>query len=204
MKKLKISAISIIWLCVMIYFKTPFLLPLMCAIAIHELGHIVTARVLKIEIKRFHLSILGAALETKGEISYVKELLLAMGGPLFGTLGSILGFAFLKTKPDLPATIDFIQYFSTISIVITIFNLIPLATLDGGRILKCIAYIVFPLTLADKIIKLFSFFTLFALWLFSVYAMLKLSQGVPTFVFCSIFFVKCFVLDTKNGVLTSF
>ncbi|MBO5715731.1 MAG: site-2 protease family protein [Clostridia bacterium] len=99
---------------------------------------------------------------------------------------------------------EFLLSFVFISLSLTIFNLIPLATLDGGRMLFCFVCKCFSLDIALKILRLTSFFTLFVFWIFSVYLVIKISAGLPMLVFCSIFFAKCFVFDTKSRDFTSF
>ena len=199
MPTLKISFVSVLWIAVLFCTHAPYLVPTLLAIALHEVGHIFLAHLLKIKIKCVHLSLLGARLEAVGEISYKNELLLALGGPLFG----ILGFAF-SIFPATKYDFEYLLYFSVISLILALFNLLPLESLDGGRILSCALCLRFNLESAHKIMDCACFLTLFVLWLFSVYIMLKISSGLQTFVFCSFFFAKCFVFNKKNGDLTSF
>ena len=204
MKKIKISILSVIWIVFLIISKTPFIIPLLCAVILHEFGHLLCALILKIKIKRFDLSLLGARIKTHNTLSYKDELLFALGGPLMGLLGFALTFKIAMTNFDIPFYQSFLFPFSILSLCLSIFNLLPLASLDGGRILKCILYLVFELDTADRIIKIASFITLLSLWMLSVYMMLKISNGVPMFIFCLIFFVKCFIKSIKNGDLESF
>lgn len=199
MTKIKISLISLLWMALLAISDTPYLLPTLFAVVLHELGHIFCAKILKIQIRKFNLSLLGARLEIAGEISYQDELLLALGGPLFGALG----FAF-SLFPALKFGFPALLHFAIISLVLALFNLLPLETLDGGRILKCLFCLAFGLDTARKMMKIASFFTLFLMWLFSVYIMLKIASGVQTFVFCAFFFAKCFIFDRKNGDFASF
>lgn len=199
MPTVKTSFITILWAIVLVSSQTPYLIPTLAAVALHELGHILFAFLLKIKIKCFHLSLLGARLEIVGEISYKKELLLALGGPLFG----VFGFAF-SISPALNYGLESLLYFSVISLILALFNLLPLESLDGGRMLKCTLCLCFKLETANKIMSLACFLTLFTLWLFSVYVILKIASGLQTFVFCSFFFAKCFIFNKKNGDLTSF
>lgn len=204
MNKIKISPLCIIWIMILIQFQSNLLFPLLCAIVLHEMGHLIAARILKIKIKRFRLSILGARIETEGELSYADEFLLAAGGPFFGMLGFALTFFYAFNHTHIPLIATFLLPFSLISLCLTVFNLIPLSTLDGGRMLFCILCKLFSLEFAIKIIRLSSFFTLFAFWIFSVYLVIKISAGLSMLVFCSVFFAKCFIFDIKNRDLESF
>ena len=204
MKKIKISPLSIIWIGFLIFTETPFIIPLLFAVLLHECGHLLCAAMLKIKIQRFDLSLLGARIKTKHELSYFDELIFALGGPLLG----FLGFAF-TLKPSLanlslPFCQGFLFPFSILSLCLSIFNLIPLSSLDGGRILKCVLCMIFSLDVAEQIVKFISFLTLISLWMLSIYMMIKIARGLPMFFFCLIFFSKCFVFSIKNGDLERF
>ena len=191
MPKIKISPLSVIYIFVLIKAKTPHLPALALAIVLHELGHLFCAKLLKIKIKGLNLSILGARIEARGDISYTDEFLLASSGPFVNLLSFAIACPFSNTNSQLLP-------FATVSLCLAIFNLLPLSTLDGGRILKCLAFRIFTFGIALKIQSVVSFFTLFFLWLISVYTMLKISAGLSMLVFCSFFFAKCFILDNKK------
>ena len=191
MPKIKIDLMSIIWCVLIIYFKSEWIIPCALAIIIHELGHILTSIFLKVQIKCIRTSILGARLEMDGDISYLDEMLIAFAGPFLGFCAFLFTFYYAQHSQQ-------IMTFSIISLSLSIFNLFPIDTLDGGRIIKCLLFYLFPLSKAEKIMRIISFFTLFFFWLTSVYIMLKLSSGLSTFVFCAIFFSKCFIFNIKK------
>lgn len=197
MKKIKIDILSAIWFIFIIYSRSALIIPIISAIFIHELGHIIASIILKVEIKCITISILGARLEMNSEISYLKEFIISLSGPTFGFLAFLL-----TSQADIhPQTI---LNFSIISLALSIFNLLPIETLDGGRIVKCLLCSLFSLDLAEKIMQITTFFTLFSFWLISVYIMLKFSGGLSAFIFCSFFFAKCFIFGTKKRDLASF
>jgi stage IV sporulation protein FB len=204
MKKIKISPLFIIWIVFLIKFQSTFVLPLLCAVSLHELGHLTVAKILKIKIKCFRLSILGARIETEESLSYTNEFLLAAGGPFFGLLGFAFVFPYTWQYPTDSSIQSFWLPFSIISLCLTLFNLIPLSSLDGGRMAFCLMCQIFSLRFALKIIRISSFLTLFSFWIFSVYMMIKISMGLSMLVFCGIFFAKCFIFDIKNGDIVSF
>ena len=189
MKKIKIDILSAIWFIFIIYSKGALIIPIIAAIFIHELGHITASIILKVEIKCITISILGARLEMNGEISYLKEFIISRSGPMFGFLGFLL-----TSQIDIQS--QTILNFSIISLALSIFNLLPIKTLDGGRIVKCLLYSLFSLDLSEKIMQIITFLTIFSFWLISVYIMLKYSGGLSAFIFCSFFFTKCFIFDT--------
>ena len=198
MKKIKISLVSMIWIAFLIIAKTPFIIPLICAVILHESGHLLCALVLKIKIQRFDISLLGARIKTKHELSYVDEIIFALGGPLAGILGFAFTFNFAFSNISLPFCQSFLFPFSILSLCLSIFNLIPLTSLDGGRILNCALCMIFSLDTAEKIMRFISFLSLLSLWMLSIYMMLRIANGVPMFIFCLIFFSKCFIFNAKS------
>ena len=194
MKKARISVTTIIWIIFSLYSASELFVPMVLAIAVHEMGHIIFARIVGARISRVTLSPLGARIELERDVPYKNEIILALGGPIFGIIAHALTALPSQTHPHL-------YLFSAVSLALSLFNLLPLSTLDGGRVLGCILNLVLPLRIADRISRICTFFTLFGFWIFTVYIMIKFSGGLSAFVFCAIFFVKCFILDSKNGDL---
>lgn len=200
---ISISPTSAIWLAVLMLFSEPSqLASLLVAVSLHELGHIAAARGLGIAISRFHLSVLGARLEVACEISYLSELLLAAGGPLSGLLLA-LG-ARLASGAVAGALGVWLGELSTVSLCLSVFNLLPLPTLDGGRIYFCLFCSLFGLRAARLITRALALLCLLSLWLLSVYLLLRAELGLSMLIFSCIFFAKCFIFDKRNGGFMSF
>jgi len=120
---------------------------LMAFVLIHELAHIAVGKILKLEIDYIELMPFGVSVkfrnnfysyylegyEYKKEISCIKNILVAIAGPLLNIIiAFIIGICNIS-----------IYDFSTenlvyINILISIFNLLPIYPLDGGRILEAI------------------------------------------------------------------
>ena len=90
---------------------------------IHEMGHFIALKIMKVPIYQFRVTVSGAVIET-GEITALQELLCAIAGPFAGMMTCMMGSIF-----PLLAVCAFVQ---------TAYNLIPLYPLDGGRICKSI------------------------------------------------------------------
>lgn len=204
MPQLKITPSFIIWLSALIILKTPYLAPMALAVLIHETGHLIFARILKIKISTLTLSLLGARIKAEGHMSYSDEFLLALGGPLAGFIGYLLTVGISVKLSDSPAVVRFIAPFCAISLCLTIFNLLPLETLDGGRMLSSLLHCILPLNIADFITSLTGFLVILSLWLLSVYIIIKSSGGVPMLLFCSFFFAKQFIFRKNDIDFTSF
>ena len=93
------------------------------AAAVHELGHICSLKLMRIRIEHISVGQSGAIIET-GCMHIGQELVCALAGPLAGLAVCMLARSF-----PLFALCAFIQ---------TIYNLIPVYPMDGGRALRCV------------------------------------------------------------------
>ena len=97
------------------------------ALFVHELGHIILAKCLHVELKRCTIYPFGGQISFQQEwqIEYWKKALIACGGPL----ASGLCLVFAQFLPPLVGVA-----FYKINFYLLILNLIPILPLDGGRI----------------------------------------------------------------------
>ena len=105
----------------------------------HEYGHAVAMKWCGVRVDGiFILPFMGAVVVSKDEASTQwKEFLIAIMGSVFGaamTLAAVV--ATLATHGAYPVLIDTAEWFAMVSL----FNLLPLGILDGGRIMTSIAY----------------------------------------------------------------
>jgi Zn-dependent protease/CBS domain-containing protein len=110
------------------------------ALLAHEVSHALVARHEGIEVHRLTLWILGGIAELRGEpASAGADLRIAGVGPavslgLAGVFAVTAALVGLANGPDL--AVATIGWLAGINFVIGLFNLIPAAPLDGGRILR--------------------------------------------------------------------
>lgn len=100
---------------------------------IHECGHIFAGLILKLKPKKLDIMPFGLAVtfESYGykKLVETKKILIALAGPLTNILICVITL-FINMDPKLKQTIIYSN------ILVTLFNVIPIYPLDGGRILK--------------------------------------------------------------------
>lgn len=110
----------------------------------HELAHVVVARHYGVRASRVTLWLLGGVSELDGEAPTPRaEFLIAGAGPLASlVIGGIgVGLAFGASAVGLPALIVVaLSWLGGVSLLIGVFNLLPGAPLDGGRVLRAIIW----------------------------------------------------------------
>lgn len=133
------------------------------AAAIHELGHYVAVRTLGGRIDSLRFGASGAVMEATGLVNW-SELVGVAAGPLAGLL--------------LAMTFRWFPVIAICAMVQTIYNLLPISPLDGGRILRCI---VFMLGGTERFCQKVECAVLMTLLLLCVYIHLRF--GVAIFLF---------------------
>ena len=100
-------------------------------IVMHELSHAIVAILLKVDVKELEFTPFGVCAKYENNISDLKELIISASGPLFSIF---LAYSYEN------------KIYFIINVLITIFNLLPVYPLDGGRILR----IIFKFILGQK------------------------------------------------------
>ena len=132
---------------------------------IHELGHLLAGVLCgmkpeKLEIKPYGVSISFKLFPKDYNIKIGKSNKLEVKKILVALAGSVTNLLIIIVSLNLP-----VEFFAKLMIIysnilITIFNLIPIYPLDGGRIVKSILSITFGKRKAEKYINNISFITL--------------------------------------------
>ena len=101
------------------------LLALAAAVLMHELGHFFALRICGIPLQSIRLGMTGAVINGQASTSLGEEIIVALFGSVFGFL-----WAFLLSLTPLPHG----RYAAEVSIILSLFNLLPVPFLDGGQI----------------------------------------------------------------------
>ncbi|HEX6701983.1 MAG TPA: site-2 protease family protein [Gaiellaceae bacterium] len=110
------------------------------SILLHELGHSLVARREGIEVDSITLWLFGGVSQFKGRYkSAGDEFRVAFTGPL---VSIVLGVLFvLIALANLPNSVDGVAaWLGYINLILAVFNLLPAAPLDGGRVLHSVLW----------------------------------------------------------------
>jgi len=107
----------------------------------HELAHALVARGYGIEVKRITLWMLGGVTELGGPSPTARaDALVALAGPVTSLgIGAVIAvLAVLVGTSGLLGTA--LVWLASVSVVLAVFNLLPGAPLDGGRLLRAVMW----------------------------------------------------------------
>ena len=149
------------------------------ACMLHETGHILLTLILGGKITEVTVSCFGIQMAGCTSMSYLRESIAVIAGPVFGMTAALIA-----------ACLGF-YYFAGLSFVLSVFNLLPLRILDGGRFLSCLMLSRFELETSEKISKMADVITLFAFFSAAVYLLVYFGNitllcctGVLLFIYC--------------------
>ena len=186
--KIKVSFFFLVMVASLLLSHSYISLAAFAAATLHELGHIIAARICDVPLKEMKLGIFGAAITPDSNLcSYKKEIFLALSGPLINMISVLLCWRSVDSANS------FVSMFVVSSLFLGTLNLLPIDDFDGGRILKCCLLLKLPPDKVTKICDGISFLLIFFLWIFSVYLLLRLSASLSLFTFSISLFCKTFI-----------
>lgn len=110
--------------------NTGVLAALFPAVLAHELGHCAALRLSGAKLRRISVSVFGIEIDYDGFPDRAGELTAIAAGPAAGFLYAALGLSLGGT---------FWRYSGGVSLALSLFNLLPMLPLDGGRLTAAIA-----------------------------------------------------------------
>ena len=168
--------------------KLPVALTIFCAMAIHECGHLLAFLWLKEPVPAFQVGRLGLKLVASRPLSFTSQLWVALAGPATNLLCASL--LLLLDGLNTPALLHLMMAFG---------NLLPIATLDGGRILDASLSICFSPFMAYRICAVVSLLSIVVLLLLSICTLwTRGSGGYLYFLSFSLFLEHIF--GEENGI----
>ena len=131
--KLRISIFGMLMLLILIFGDNSIYSAIaLSAAAVHEIGHIIAAKILGVKFKTLSLNLLGARLGLDTPLySYKKEFLLCAAGPAINIITGIIALYLYHLRIH----DEHILFFAIASFFLALLNLLPIKSFDGGRIL---------------------------------------------------------------------
>ncbi|WP_238177797.1 M50 family metallopeptidase [Paenibacillus contaminans] len=113
------------------------MITLFAIVLVHELGHVAAARGFGWRVKEVQLLPFGgvAVVEESGNMPAREELLVALAGPLQNVW--MIAFALGMKLIGWPES-EWWDYFIRCNAMIALFNLLPVAPLDGGKVMQAL------------------------------------------------------------------
>ena len=167
--------------------ETEWLVVLPAAL-LHETGHYLAARLCGVRVSGLRLGLLGARMELDGLLSYGREFWIALGGPLVNAVCA-LGVWGMVRCGLLHATKAW-TLFAYASVGLGGLNLLPVGTMDGGRMLAALISRWISPRAAEACLQATTVLCLGGLWLLSAYALLRGAPMMSAFVFCIILLLR--------------
>lgn len=121
---------------------------------IHEMGHYLTAKHLKLDVSvPIFIPFMGAFVSMKESKDVITEAKTSIGGPILGSIGALFCFLlYFVLHQNVWLAIAYTGF------VLNLFNLIPIHPLDGGRTVSAISPKLWLIGIPVGVIALFKFF----------------------------------------------
>ena len=144
------------------------------AAAAHELGHAVAAWGVGVRVQGLSLDLFGARMRLAGLLSYGQELVIAAAGPFVSFAAAAIAYPFAARYVG-------VGVFCGASLVLGGFNLLPVGTLDGGRILRSAVAWRWGDGIAERLLRGVTAVVLTLAWLLCAYGLLRGGQMLTGF-----------------------
>ena len=165
----------------LLLFASPpsYAFAVLSSVILHEAGHTLMAGFFAKKPLSVRIMPTGISILLPNASSYTEEFLIALAGPLMNLLYALLcGF--------LPYGVG--GTVKEISLLLASVNLLPLAPLDGGRMLSALLSPLFGAEISARISEFFGLLLLALLWILSLYVFFYSGVNFALLLFCAYLF----------------
>lgn len=160
-----------------------YVLIVAAAAVIHEAGHVVAAKILKVPSLGGSGTFLGLSLKYDfSSSSFAAEAVVSAAGAVAGIIACVITVAVRHP----PGTYAVFFIFSNLSLAL--FNLLPVSPLDGSGILRALLSSVMSANTAEKVFARISAVFSLSFFVFCIYVQLKVGANL------SLMFISVFLL----------
>ena len=156
-------------------------LAVLSAVLLHEWGHWFAAKLCRVPVAGFRFGFGGLRMNMTGLVSYGTEFAVAAAGPLVNLLFWWMLPSFPQNLPALLA--DNLLFFKEVSLYLGLFNLLPIGTMDGGRLLRVALSVLLSPRIAEAVLRCLTLLFLLSFWMAAAYALLRGASGLSAFLF---------------------
>ncbi len=140
--------------------------PLLAAAALHEAGHISACLLLRVPLRGFRIHAAGAVIGyDAAALPYSAEAWIAAAGPSAGLCGTAAAALWGNGRGA--------ALFAAASLVLSVFNLLPIPPLDGGVILSALLHRHLTADTCARILSVLRHCGTILLWILSVIVQLR-------------------------------
>ena len=182
MPKINIKFSTVLFAALFLFLDTAKIaVPLFAASAVHEAGHIAAMYLCGIRPTTFTVYPFGVDINTGDTLSsYRSDILVATAGCAINLLLAAVTFTFI------PA-------FAMCCTVLAVLNILPIKSLDGGRIVECALLLRMGEDEAARVVYVLSFLFIVMLWIISVYLLFYAPFNPTLFFMCVYLFASIFL-----------
>lgn len=162
----------LLFICVCIFTdRTHYPLSVIFAVSIHEAGHLLAAKMLRVPLLRVCFTPFGIRIRFHLEtVNTIKSVIVYLSGSI---VSIVVGWLVLNyTSPYNKATFSF----ALVSLTLGLLNLMPIIRLDGGCVAESLLSLKLYPDTAYKITKIISDVFVFLFWFVTLYV--SLTDGI--------------------------
>ena len=169
---------TLFWVCIMLAFDSPAICILtLSAAAIHEIGHILFAVLIKRgDISLPRATLFGLKIDTGRLLSYKEEAIIAAGGPLVNLGVFLLSLPFFSLN-------EYVSLVGMINLFTAVTNLLPMRGYDGGRIIRAVLLSRYNIGIVDTVSSILTLLTAASLSVISLIVIMLVGEGYWIFAF---------------------